>query len=70
MTAAEVEKRKPAPDNIVQCIQELHVIPENCIVIGDSTSDVMAAKVAATITVAVCIGVNSFAELNFRHGCN
>ena len=63
VTAAEVENRKPAPDVIAQCAKKLHVVPENCIVVGDSISDVIAARAAGAISVAVCTGVDDAEKL-------
>ncbi|MBW2643604.1 MAG: HAD family phosphatase [Deltaproteobacteria bacterium] len=63
VTAAEVDNRKPAPDIIAHCAKKLHIVPENCIVVGDSTSDVIAARVAGAIPVAVCTGVDDIEKL-------
>ena len=63
VTAAEVAKRKPAPDLIAQCARKMNVETINCLVVGDSTSDVIAAKAADAISVAVCTGVDDAVKL-------
>ena len=43
----DVEKRKPAPDQIIRALEELGESPDtHCWYIGDSTTDIIAAKEA------------------------
>lgn len=59
VTASEAERRKPAADVIILCAERLGVDPGNCLVIGDSISDVVAARGSGAFVVAVCTGVDS-----------
>lgn len=57
ITSAEVEKRKPAPDILMACARELDVNVNTCLAVGDSVSDILAARNAGAIPVAVATGV-------------
>ncbi|MEI9476121.1 MAG: HAD family hydrolase [Deltaproteobacteria bacterium] len=56
VTSREVEKRKPAPDAILECANRLKVPIENCLVVGDTEADIIASKTAGAIAVAVSTG--------------
>lgn len=56
VTSREVKKRKPAPEVIIECARRLGVSPKQCIVVGDTESDIIAAKTAEAIAVAVTTG--------------
>jgi HAD superfamily hydrolase (TIGR01549 family) len=56
VTSREVEHRKPAPDAIIECSKRLDVPLRRCIVVGDTESDIVAAKEAGAIAVAVTTG--------------
>lgn len=48
-----VEKNKPEPDSFLKAAQMMSVSSENCLVIGDTLSDMMAAKAAGMRAVFV-----------------
>ncbi len=56
VTSKEVQNRKPAPDVIIECARKLNVPPENCIAIGDTVSDIIAARRAGSMVAAVTTG--------------
>lgn len=56
VTSQEVEHRKPAPDAIIECAKRMGMPIENCIVVGDTESDIIAAKRAGAIAVGVTTG--------------
>lgn len=56
VTSREVASRKPAPDAIVECARRMNVPIQNCLVVGDTEDDVMAARKAAGIPVAILAG--------------
>jgi phosphoglycolate phosphatase len=56
VTSREVEKKKPAPDAIIECAKRLNVSITNCLVVGDTEADVLASKSAGAIAVAVSTG--------------
>lgn len=56
VTSREVEHRKPASDVIIECSRRLNVPLEQCVVVGDTESDIVAAKRAGAIAVAVTTG--------------
>ncbi|MDY6972582.1 MAG: HAD family phosphatase [Thermodesulfobacteriota bacterium] len=64
VTAAEVQNRKPAPDVIVECAKNMDIPAKKCVVIGDSVSDILAARAAGAIPVGVCTGVTDKDTLN------
>ncbi len=56
VTSREVEKRKPAPDAILECANRLKVPIKNCLVVGDTEADMIASKTAGALAVAVSTG--------------
>jgi phosphoglycolate phosphatase len=56
VTSKEVERRKPAPDTIIECARRLNVPVGECLVVGDTESDIIAARKAGAIPVAVNTG--------------
>ena len=56
VTTREVGKRKPAPDAILECAQRLRVSIKNCLVVGDTVDDILAARSAGALAVAVSTG--------------
>ena len=56
VTSQEVEHRKPAPDAIIECAKRMGVLIDDCIVVGDTESDIIAAKSAGAIAVGVTTG--------------
>lgn len=56
VTSKEVRHRKPSPDVIIECARKLGVPSKECIVVGDTESDIIAARRAGAIAVAVTTG--------------
>lgn len=56
VTCKEVQTRKPEPDVIIECAKRLNVAIEECIVVGDTKLDIIAAKKAGAIPVLIVIG--------------
>jgi len=53
VTTREVASRKPAPDAIIECAKRMKVPVENCLVVGDTEDDIIAARRAGGIPVAI-----------------
>jgi phosphoglycolate phosphatase len=53
VTSREVASRKPAPDAIVECAKRMNVPVEKCLVVGDTEDDIIAARRAGGIPVAI-----------------
>lgn len=49
-------ERKPSPMPILKVLSELHVKPEDAVIVGDSNYDVDAGRAAAVTTIAVTYG--------------
>ena len=49
-------KTKPSPEGIHYILRELNIKPENAIIVGDSTHDILAGKRAGVRTCAVTYG--------------
>jgi phosphoglycolate phosphatase len=47
---------KPHPDHLLGVIAAMNVPPENCVMIGDSANDILAAKAAKVASIAVAHG--------------
>lgn len=67
VTSREVEKRKPAPDAILLCALRLSLPVEECLVVGDTEYDVLAAREAGAMAAAVCTGID---DLEFLRRSN
>ncbi len=63
ITALDTRNPKPSPEALIKCVKELDVQMCDCVVVGDSVSDIRAGKSAGAKTVAVLSGIFSFEEL-------
>ena len=63
ITADDVGEAKPEPDVFVAAAQQLGVTLSDCIVIGDSVWDLLAARRAKALGVALLSGGYGMAEL-------
>jgi HAD superfamily hydrolase (TIGR01509 family) len=63
MTGTDAASPKPSPETIAKCSRELGLSTTNCMVVGDSITDIEAGKNAGTRTVAVFSGIFSREEL-------
>jgi len=63
ITSDDVEKRKPAPDPLITCAQQLDTKPGNCVYVGDTTTDIKAGKAAGMRTIAVLTGFDEYEAL-------
>jgi len=62
-TGDDVEKAKPSPDVFLRAAQRLGVPIENCIVVGDSVWDMLAAGRSKALAVGILAGGYSQEEL-------
>lgn len=60
---SHVEHAKPAPDLLLLAAEKLRVQPDRCWYVGDSTWDMLAARAAGMIGVAVPYGAASKSDL-------
>jgi len=56
-------RKKPAPDNLYRVLEQLGVIPEEAVYLGDSDVDVITARNAGTDCIAVLWGFRSRVHL-------
>jgi HAD superfamily hydrolase (TIGR01509 family) len=63
ITALDTHKPKPSPEALIKCVKALDVQMCDCVMVGDSVSDVKAGKAAGAKTVAVLSGLFSCDEL-------
>jgi HAD superfamily hydrolase (TIGR01509 family) len=54
---------KPSPDGLLYCCRELNLSPEECIYIGDSPTDGLAAKAACMKSIGVSWGSHSISKI-------
>ena len=64
ITTDDVEKRKPDPDPLVTCAQQLDMKPDDCVYVGDTTTDIKAGKAASMRTVGVLTGFDDYESLS------
>jgi N-acetyl-D-muramate 6-phosphate phosphatase len=58
---------KPFPDPIFWAAREMGVLPEACLMVGDTSVDIRAGKAAGAQTVGVLCGFGEQAELRQHH---
>ena len=63
VTAVDTHKPKPSPEALIKTVKAIDVQICDCIIVGDSTSDIKAGKAAGAKTVAVLSGLFSRQEL-------
>jgi phosphoglycolate phosphatase-like HAD superfamily hydrolase len=63
-TAQTCEHTKPFPDPILWAAAQMGVSPNDCLMIGDTTVDILAGKSAGTQTAAVLCGFGERDELH------
>jgi phosphoglycolate phosphatase-like HAD superfamily hydrolase len=63
VTAQTCEHTKPYPDPIEWAAEQMNVNPENCLMIGDTTVDIRAARAAGAQSVGVLCGFGEEDEL-------
>jgi HAD superfamily hydrolase (TIGR01509 family) len=62
-TAWTCRYTKPFPDPVLWAAGQMGVAPENCLMVGDTTVDIRAGKLAGAQTVGVLCGFGQEAEL-------
>ncbi len=62
-TAQTCEHTKPYPDPIEWAAEQMGVSPEDCLMIGDTTVDILAAKAAGAQSIGVFCGFGEREEL-------
>jgi len=63
VTGQSTKRTKPYPDPVLFAAQKMNTVPENCIMIGDTTVDMRAGKSAGVQTVGVLCGFGEEFEL-------
>lgn len=63
VTALDTRKPKPSPEALIKSVKAFDVKICDCIIVGDSISDIRAGKAAGSKTVAVLSGLFSRQEL-------
>ena len=63
ITTDDVLKRKPAPDPLITCAQQLDMRPGNCVYVGDTATDIKAGKAAGMRTIGVLTGFDEYDTL-------
>jgi HAD superfamily hydrolase (TIGR01509 family) len=67
VTALDTHKPKPSPEALIKCVKAIDVHICDCIIVGDSISDIKAGNAAGAKTVAVLSGLFSREELANEH---
>jgi phosphoglycolate phosphatase-like HAD superfamily hydrolase len=69
VTGLSAKHTKPYPDPILLAAKKMNVLPENCLMIGDTTVDIRAGKSAGAQTAGVLCGFGEEPELR-KMGAN
>jgi HAD superfamily hydrolase (TIGR01509 family) len=64
VTRDDVKHAKPDPDLFLAAAERLHLAPENCLVVGDSVWDILAARRARSLGIGVLSGGYGREELD------
>jgi HAD superfamily hydrolase (TIGR01509 family) len=64
ITSDDVKERKPAPEPLILCAQQLEIQPANCVYVGDTTTDMQSGKAAGMHTVGVLTGFDDYDALH------
>jgi phosphoglycolate phosphatase len=67
VTALDTVRPKPSPEALIKAVKALDVNMCDCVIVGDSVTDVRAGKSAGAMTVAVLSGLFSHEELDREH---
>jgi beta-phosphoglucomutase-like phosphatase (HAD superfamily) len=59
----DAPRRKPAPDPLIVCAEQLAVPPRDCLYVGDSHVDIRAGRAAGMLTVGVLTGLDDWETL-------
>ncbi len=63
VTALDTHRPKPSPEALIKAVKALDINMCDCVIVGDSVTDVRAGKAAGAMTVAVLSGLFSREEL-------
>ena len=63
VTSQTCEHTKPFSDPVLHSVKKMGLLPENCVMIGDTTVDILAGKRAGAQTVGLLCGFGTEAEL-------
>jgi N-acetyl-D-muramate 6-phosphate phosphatase len=63
VTSQTCEHTKPYPHPVRWAAEQMHVTAQNCLMIGDTTVDILAGKAAGAQTVGVLCGLGTESEL-------
>ena len=63
VTAKDTHKPKPSPEALIKAVKAIDVEISDCLIVGDSTSDIKAGKAAGAKTIAVLTGLYTKKEL-------
>ncbi len=63
VTAQTCSHTKPYPDPAIHAAQYMNILPENCLMVGDTTVDILSGKRAGMQTVGVLCGFGKEKEL-------
>ncbi len=63
VTSQTCPHTKPFPDPLIYAAQKMGLNPEECVMIGDTTVDILAGKAAGAQTIGVLCGFGSESEL-------
>ena len=68
-TAQTCQRTKPYPDPILWVTRQMGISPANCIMVGDTTVDILSGKAAGCQTAGVLCGFGTQDEL-IKHGAD
>lgn len=63
VTSQTCARTKPFPDPLIYAAHKMGLNPEDCVMIGDTTVDILAGKAAGAQTIGVLCGFGSESEL-------
>lgn len=63
ITGQTCSRTKPHPDPVLWAVRQARISPKNCVMIGDTTADILSGKLAGAQTIGVLCGFGQENEL-------
>jgi HAD superfamily hydrolase (TIGR01509 family) len=63
VTRDDVKRLKPHPESVLQAMEKLGMEAEHCVMVGDTTVDIIAAQAAGTNSIGVLCGFGQYQDL-------
>jgi phosphoglycolate phosphatase len=67
LSGDSLEAKKPAPDQLLFVAEHFKIAPQQCVMIGDTITDIVAAENANMSSIYVSYGYGDISDIDLRH---